>query len=126
VAACAGGGCAPCAADLDCPTSQRCVEGACQQPLAVCADRRCRVRCSDDSVCAPGEVCTALGHCLPAVCQAQLSPQVTCELTAEWRALERCLDIPCPTAEADGRIGRILPENLDDLPSDSNPDDIPN
>ncbi|MGM0575304.1 MAG: bifunctional metallophosphatase/5'-nucleotidase [Myxococcota bacterium] len=122
---CSDGGCATCEVSADCEPGQLCVDGACVTPVSVCVDHRCRARCQGDADCSPGAVCTPAGHCVPAECTEPMPRGDACALFGEWKALERCLEVPCPTAESDGRIRRILPENLEDLPSDEDPDDVP-
>ncbi len=131
-AACGSDGalCLPCTVDDDCAAGQSCVAtgdsdvpGRCVTPVASCADRRCRLRCEDDGDCLSGERCNAVGHCIPSACEEQTDLATSCELSAQWRAMERCLTVPCPAAEADGRIGRILPANLDNLPLVDDVDD---
>ena len=89
---------------------------------AACIDYRCRVRCEDDSACLSGESCDG-GVCLPRACLGEITPAEACEGWAHWRAMARCLKVPCPEAEADGRIDRILPENLADIPLTDDIDD---
>ncbi len=120
---CAGDRCSPCQGSWDCGDGELCVDGACVVSLAICADHRCRTRCEADAECMPGEVCAEPGLCVPATCVGGQDPQTACEIYGAWRAAERCLTVPCPSAESDGRIGRILPENLEELPTDGNPDD---
>ncbi len=93
------------------------------EPVATCVSRRCRLSCSTNAECAPGEACNALGHCETASCLTADDPESQCRELAQWRSLERCLAVPCPVAESDGRISRILPANLEDLPTDISPDD---
>jgi 5'-nucleotidase/UDP-sugar diphosphatase len=122
-AVCPGDACTACETALDCGSEALCSGGRCVVPVATCRDSRCRLPCASADDCHPGEQCGADGRCLPIVCAGQADRGVACELDASWRALERCLGLPCARAEADGRIGRILPPNLEDLPVDGNPDD---
>jgi len=41
--------------------------------------------------------------------------EALCETNNLWRAQQRCLAVPCVDSQVDGRIGRILPENLEEL-----------
>ncbi|MCB9787231.1 MAG: bifunctional metallophosphatase/5'-nucleotidase [Deltaproteobacteria bacterium] len=122
-AVCPGDACNPCESAAECGDGERCVGGRCAVPVAACVDHRCRLPCLDRADCHPGERCGDDGRCRPESCTPTVDRGAACELDARWRALERCLAIPCPHAEADGRIGRILPPNLEDLPADDNPDD---
>ena len=49
--------------------------------------------------------------------------ETRCVLDNVYKAQAQCLQLPCPEAQSDGRIKRILPANLDELPEDLNPDD---
>ena len=120
---CAGGACPTCEANTDCSDGKLCIGGSCMEPVATCVSRRCRLSCSTNAECAPGEACNALGHCETASCLTADDPESQCRELAQWRSLERCLAVPCPVAESDGRISRILPANLEDLPTDISPDD---
>lgn len=122
-AVCDGDACSACESAADCTQGALCVGGRCVVPVAQCRDRRCRVPCEDATDCHPGERCDPDNYCQPEICADLVDRGTACELDADWRALERCLAIPCARAEADGRIGRILPANLEDLPVDTNPDD---
>lgn len=122
-AICAGDRCAACTSDAGCAGGQICADGFCVDEIAICEDRRCRLACSGDADCIPGEACNDRGWCQPTTCSQLVDSEVSCDLFGHWKALERCLTVPCPTAEADGRIGRVLPENLEDLPEDIAPDD---
>ena len=122
--------CALCSVDDDCATGQSCVAtgdpdfpGRCVTPVATCADRRCRLRCERNADCLSGETCTDVGYCIPTECDVATDLETVCEMSAQWRAMERCLTVPCPAAETDGRIGRILPANLDNLPFEDDVDD---
>ena len=118
------GTCAPCGADGECPgADQVCSAGLCVTRVAICADRRCRLLCEDDDACINGERCGEDGHCRPALCDAAVDLGTSCELFGHWRAMERCLTVPCPSAESDGRIDRVLPQNLSDIDIDDDIDD---
>ena len=49
--------------------------------------------------------------------------ETKCLIDTLYKAQALCLQTPCPKADADGRIKRILPPNLDQLPEDLSPDD---
>lgn len=121
-AVCAGGNCTACEQDAQCGAGELCIDSLCVVPVSVCSDNRCRPRCQADAECLTGEACSTLGHCRPIACDEPRDLEFTCKEFAAYRALNRCLNLPCPTAEADGRIKRILPANSD-LPSDIAPDD---
>ena len=119
---CSGGDCAPCTGPTDCGEGTECVRGACVVFPASCIDYRCRVRCEGDAECLSGETCRQ-GVCIPDLCEADLDRETACEAWAHWRAMSRCLAVPCPEAEGDGHIERILPENLSDIPLADDIDD---
>lgn len=121
-AVCSSGDCAACESTDDCQDDTECVRGACLNRPASCVDYRCRVRCQEAADCQSGQVC-ADGACLPYACTAPIDHLSACEGWAHWRAMARCLSVPCPQAEADGRIDRILPENLADIPLSDDIDD---
>ncbi len=121
-AVCQAGNCDTCEQDTQCGAGELCVDGFCVVPVAVCDDLRCRPRCDSDEECLAGEGCSSLGRCRPNACDEARGLQFTCEAFARYRAMSRCQTMPCPTAEADGRISRILPAN-DELISDIAPDD---
>jgi 2',3'-cyclic-nucleotide 2'-phosphodiesterase (5'-nucleotidase family) len=106
--------CGPCEGPQHCPTGQVCAQGLCLQPLQECLDNRCRALCTGDAGCAPGDRC-ADGLCLPKPCTGELTGEQLCRTNNQHRAQQRCLRIPCVDSNVDGRIGRILPENLEDL-----------
>ena len=117
------GACLPCEADDECLFGEVCARGSCVTPVATCSDHRCRLRCRGDGDCLSGERCTTEGLCMPTRCTPMVDHEADCRLSGEWRALERCLAVPCPTAEADGRISRILPANLEELIDDIDPEE---
>jgi len=121
-AVCSGGGCTPCEVPVDCQEGTECVRGACLVRPARCVDYRCRVRCEDADDCLSGEGCED-GVCVPWDCTSEIDRQSACEGWAHWRAMARCLAVPCPEAESDGRIDRILPANLADIPLSDDIDD---
>ena len=120
---CPEGACLPCTDDESCNDGQLCVGERCVVQVASCLDRRCRLHCDGDGDCLNGERCDEDGTCRPTGCDVPVDLEEDCELFGHWRALERCLAVPCPVAEADGRIGRILPVNLGDLPGEDDIDD---
>jgi len=115
---CQGAGCAaPCGAcdgDDRCAEGLRCVKGRCVSIPAACVDNRCRSHCAADADCLPGEACAA-GVCEPLACSMLHTGEALCETNNLWRAQQRCLAVPCVDSQVDGRIGRILPENLEEL-----------
>ncbi len=120
------GPCGSCSEDAHCPNGLVCSQGYCIAPLVDCVDHQCRGSCASNVDCLIGAVCKA-GHCVPAVCERAVTAGEACRLRAQWRAREECLRLPCPQALEDGRISRILPENLADLPDDppaNDPEDI--
>ncbi|MGB0590563.1 MAG: bifunctional metallophosphatase/5'-nucleotidase [Myxococcota bacterium] len=119
---CSGGDCTACTSASDCAEGTQCLRGACVVLPASCVDYRCRVRCEGDSECFSGEACRE-GVCVPQVCDADIDRESACEAWAHWRAMSRCLAVPCPEAEGDGRIERILPANLSDIPLADDIDD---
>ncbi|MBM4372005.1 MAG: bifunctional metallophosphatase/5'-nucleotidase, partial [Deltaproteobacteria bacterium] len=116
--ACAGSGCAgaceACDDDAGCAEGLRCMKRRCVSLPALCVDNRCRPRCAGPGDCLPGEGCVE-GLCHPLACAATLSGEDLCRTNNLWRAQQRCLSVPCVDSQVDGRIGRILPENLEDL-----------
>ena len=117
--------CAGCQNDQHCSNQQICARGLCVPRLANCEQHRCRLSCNPTSAqatCPIGTQCH-MGSCLPNACREPRSAQKRCMIKNESLNAERCLSISCPHAESDGRIKRILPANLEDLPSDLNPDD---
>ncbi len=104
--------CGPCARDADCPDGLVCSENFCVAPAGRCLEHRCRAFCSDDRNCGVDEGCEG-GLCTPTLCTNDQSPETNCRVDAHSNALERCLQVPCAQSEVDGRIQRILPENLE-------------
>ncbi len=121
-AICSSGGCPTCELDEQCAAGQVCADGACVAAVALCVDHRCRPRCQEHEDCGAGHLCE-LGRCLPTACETLVDAGESCERFAHFEALARCLAVPCPKAFADGRISRILPANLEDLPQGDEPDD---
>ena len=119
---CSEGGCTPCESDTECAEGTECIRGACVVLPAQCIDYRCRLYCDEDSECMSGERCSE-GTCVPELCEAEVDRESACEAWAHWRAMSRCLAVPCPEAEGDGRIERILPENLSDISISNDIDD---
>jgi len=107
--------CQACARDEGCPPGLICGDGFCVAPLATCEENRCRALCDADEDCLPGSTCEA-GRCLPLLCTQPQDLETVCEVENVWKAQEECKELPCPISYADGRIGRILPENLENLP----------
>jgi len=69
-------------------------------------------------------MCDVVRHvCWPLDCARKLKPEEACHADALGRALKKCLMLSCPTADSDGRISRILPSTLEELPPDQQPDD---
>jgi len=116
--------CEACVDDAHCGKDLRCSEGYCVVPIAACADNRCRARCVADSDCPARSMCDVVRHvCWPLDCARKLKPEEACHADALGRALKKCLMLSCPTADSDGRISRILPSTLEELPPDQQPDD---
>ncbi|MDP6947056.1 MAG: hypothetical protein QF464_23100, partial [Myxococcota bacterium] len=122
-AMCSGAACTPCESDGECTDGARCMGDACVKSPSDCVDFRCRPRCEQSAECLSGELCTEEGRCTPALCEGPTDLQTACEGWAHWRAMSRCLAVPCPEAESDGRIDRVLPENLADIPFEDDIDD---
>lgn len=116
------GTCGPCQVDQHCPADHVCAQGRCVVPTAVCEDQRCRPRCTNTSQCLANTVCDD-GVCRPAPCLFGVEREEACLLENIGKAQKKCLSLPCPRAESDGRIKRLLPPNLDQLPTDVDPDD---
>ncbi len=114
--------CGPCSASSDCNAGLSCFRNLCVPTLARCAEHRCSPVCQDDTQCPSGELCQK-GLCRPGSCLLARDAATRCHLRNESLASERCLTLSCPRAEADGRIKRILPPNLEDLPKDIDPDE---
>lgn len=117
-AQCKSGSCAvPCGGCLDdshCPGTLSCVKNLCVSVLATCKDHRCRTYCAGGADCKSGETCSD-GLCLPALCLQEIAPEEGCRLNAQWLTQETCINVPCVDSKVDGRIGRILPDNLGEL-----------
>lgn len=107
--------CQACANDAGCPSGLVCGAGFCVKPLHVCEENRCRALCTSDEACLPGATCAG-GRCLPLACTTPQDRETVCRVENVWKAQEECKTLPCPVSYADGRIGRILPENLENLP----------
>ena len=118
--------CDGCTQDSDCPQDESCVRGLCIPLVAECHEFRCRPRCIGQqggaSDCPAASTCSDQ-LCRPDACLEPRDALVRCRIKNETLNSERCVIIPCPRAESDGRIKTVLPTNLDDLPSDLNPDD---
>jgi len=125
-APCQGTGCAAacetCDTDVQCSGDLRCIKHLCVSVPSLCVDNRCRLRCTGDGDCLPGEACAA-GNCEPISCSATLTGEALCRTNNLWRAQQRCLAVPCVDSQVDGRIGRILPENLEELEFSFEPND---
>ena len=106
--------CGGCLSDSHCPGKLSCVKGLCVTVLADCLDHRCRMSCNDSGQCKSGETCHQ-GHCIPALCLLDVSPEQGCRLNAQFLTQETCISVPCVDSKVDGRIGRILPDNLGEL-----------
>jgi 2',3'-cyclic-nucleotide 2'-phosphodiesterase (5'-nucleotidase family) len=118
--------CGNCLADTDCPGGLECIKNYCIHRHAMCDGFRCRTYCDGIQDCKSGEDCRS-GLCQPAACFTDLTAEKACRLNAAWRANEKCSTVPCVDSRVDGRIGRILPENLDELEFGfvpENPEDI--
>lgn len=116
------GTCAPCATDSECSGGLSCVEGLCVSPLSNCKENRCRPQCNTASDCGPFDTCEA-ETCIPRACLEVTDKETACLIENVYKAQAQCLQIPCPEAASDGRIKRVLPPNLDQLPEDLTPDD---
>jgi hypothetical protein len=118
-AACVAGLCAAtcqaCRYDEGCPPGLVCAGGFCGVPGSACEEHRCRTRCAADDACLPGHRCEE-GRCLPILCTTPRDLEIHCHLQNAWKAVEHCLAMACPQSYADGRIRRILPENIENLP----------
>jgi len=128
---CAGSGCASpcdsCSLDDQCGDGLRCVKGLCVTIAAQCVDNWCRPLCAADAECLPGETCGPDGVCQARACNQELTGEALCRTNNLWRAQQRCLAVPCVDSQVDGRIGRLLPENLEELEfgfSPNNPEDL--
>jgi len=118
--------CGNCEYDENCPDGLVCIKNFCVHLNATCDGFRCRTHCTTDGQCKSGEHCAA-GLCQPSLCSHQLSAEKACRLNSAWRANQKCSHVACVDSRVDGRIGRILPENLGDLEFGfvpENPEDI--
>ena len=118
--------CGNCQADADCPEGLECLKNYCVHRFADCDGFRCRTHCINDEQCKSGEVCSS-GLCQPTACFSELTAEEACRMNAVWRASQKCSNVGCVDSRVDGRIGRILPENLGDLEfgfEPENPEDI--
>ncbi len=106
--------CGNCSAESDCPAGLSCVKNLCVAVPAECVDYRCRLKCTKNSGCKSGEICSS-GLCLPGMCLQELGAEDRCLMNAEWFAQQTCINTGCVDSRVDGRIERILPENLDEL-----------
>ena len=106
--------CGNCSQDADCPTGLSCVKDLCVHLQADCVDYRCRTFCQEEGDCKSGEDCVA-GLCLPTQCVTEPTGEELCRLNAAYKAEQKCVDVPCVDSRVDGRIGRILPDNVGDL-----------
>ena len=114
--------CGPCSKDADCGGGDVCADGLCVAPVARCVQGRCRALCDSNDDCPAYSVCFE-GRCMPRDCYTLTDRESACMMDVLWQAHTECTELPCPRAETDGRIGRILPANLEDLPPDIAPDD---
>lgn len=106
--------CGSCSADSQCPDGLSCVKGFCLALRSHCLSHRCRTDCSLDGDCKSGEVCDG-GACMPRLCVEETLGETLCGLNARFKAEQTCVNVPCVDSRVDGRIGRILPENLGEL-----------
>jgi len=118
--------CSGCSLDSECPSELRCVQGLCIPIISECVELRCRPTCTGKkggiSDCPAANTCQER-RCIPDACIDLRPAADLCHIKNESLNTQRCIDLPCPRAEADGRIKTVLPENLADLPQDLNPDD---
>ena len=125
-APCQGTGCAAacetCDTDAECSGDLRCIKHLCVSTPSLCVDNRCRLRCTEERDCLPGEACVA-EICEPIACTATLTGEALCRTNNLWRAQQRCLAVPCVDSQVDGRIDRILPENLEEPEFSFEPND---
>jgi len=87
---------------------------------------RCRGICTEDAQCNNGEFCVE-GNCVLALCNGSVTGEELCLLNSAWYAQETCLSVSCVDSRADGRIGRLLPDNMGELEFGfvpNNPEDI--
>ena len=118
--------CGNCKADSDCPGGLECIKQYCVHRNATCSGFRCRTHCGNNDDCKSGEACLEK-LCQPAQCDLELTAEEACNYNSLWRANEKCSSVTCVDSRVDGRIGRILPENLGDLEFGfvpENPEDI--
>ncbi len=118
--------CGNCRDEEDCPDGLGCVKNYCVHINADCRERRCRTYCEQASDCKSGETCT-MGICLPRICSDNPTGETACRINSAFKTQEKCLNVSCADSRVDGRIGRILPENLGDLEFGfvpENPEDI--
>ena len=119
--------CSPCQLDDQCPSGESCVRNLCVPVIAQCEENRCRTACTGKqggiSECPAANTCNK-GVCKPDPCLKPTASETLCRIKNQSLNTERCLTMTCPRASSDGRIKTILPENLEDLPQDLNPDDI--
>lgn len=118
--------CGVCTLDSQCPAGLTCSRGLCVTINATCMDNRCRTDCSKDTECKSGEFCDA-GHCIPVQCDGSWTGEDLCLINSAWFAQEKCLSVSCVDSKVDGRIGRLLPDNLGELEfgfTPNNPEDI--
>ena len=108
------GPCSICSQDADCAGNLECVQHLCVSLSATCVDNRCRMTCEDATDCLAGEDCVR-GTCEPTLCHTKLSGEQLCRVNNMWKAQQSCLTVPCADSNVDGRIGRILPENMGEL-----------
>ena len=118
--------CSACSENSHCAEGQECVDGLCIPLVARCVENRCRAACLGQkggvSDCPAASTCIDK-LCRPDACVKPRDAETLCHIKNESLNAQRCLSLPCPRAQSDGRIKTILPENLDDLPKDQQPDD---
>jgi len=118
--------CGNCRSETDCPDGLACVKHYCVHTNADCREHRCRTYCDAHADCKSGESCTQ-GLCLPRVCTGAPAGEEACRINSAFKTQEKCLNVSCADSRVDGRIGRILPENMGDLEFGfvpENPEDI--
>ncbi|MBM4352644.1 MAG: hypothetical protein FJ109_02445 [Deltaproteobacteria bacterium] len=118
--------CGNCRDADDCPANLACVKDYCVHINADCHEHRCRNFCDAQADCKSGELCTE-GVCMPRVCTWTPKGETACRINSDYKTQEKCLNVACADSRVDGRIGRILPENLGDLEFGfvpENPEDI--
>jgi len=114
--------CQICLVDEACPDGHVCSHGFCVVPVAICDENRCRTSCSEDDDCLAGARCQE-GRCLPLDCTSPRDLETICRMDNLWKAQAQCQRLSCPVATTDGRIKRVLPENLENLPDFTDLDD---